>query len=249
MMKQSTTTTTTTTTATAGTATSTPSPIQSPVQGLTYVNNEGPRMRRVREVLNRALNNSKESVKTKWFTNVLRTVEAPERLHHQIDERRKKRKRDHGGLTLSDIPAFKAMVQDDSIDNILRDVTENVRTSFEQIVKKRKLVEKLNRLDKLVNEQPVLPGTNERCPPTLKDEPENILRAERMKSKQTDLNRLQLLLKKEQERHEILKKDVAKEKEIAEKCVRTLKTYSDKVKQTHMAATQHVVSHGNDGRR
>ena len=83
-------------------------------------------------------NNSKESVKTKWFTNVLRTVEAPERLHHQIDERRKKRKRDHGGLTLSDIPAFKAMVQDDSIDNILRDVTENVRTSFEQIVKKRK---------------------------------------------------------------------------------------------------------------
>ena len=94
-----------------------------------------------------------------------------------------------------------------------------------------------------------MPGTNERCPPTLKDEPENILRAERMKSKQTDLNRLQLLLKKEQERHEILKKDVAKEKEIAEKCVRTLKTYSDKVKQTHMAATQHVVSHGNDGRR
>ena len=218
------------------------SPIQSPVQGLTYVNNEGPRMRRFREVLNRALNVSKESVKQKWFTNVLRTVKAPERLHCQIDERRKKRKRDSNSLTLSDIPAFKAMVQEDSIDNILRDVTSNIRTSFDQIVKKRKLVTKLNRLDKLVNEQPVLPGTNERCPPTLKDAPENILRAKRIKSKQTDLERLKLLLKKEEQRHQKLEEDVAKEKDIAENCVNMLKMYSDKVQQTHIAATQHILS-------
>ena len=110
------------------------------------------------------------------------------------------------------------------------------------IINKRKLVTKLNRLDKLVNEQPVLPGTNERCPPTLKDAPENILRAKRMKSKQTDLERLKLLLKKEEQRHQKLKDDVAKEKEIAENCVSMLKVHSDKVQQTHIAATQHILA-------
>ena len=124
----------------------------SPVQGLTYVNSEGPRMRRIREVLNRALEASKSQVKTKWFHNVLRTVAAPERVHGQIEERRKKRKRDTG-LTLSDVPAFKAMMQEDSVANVLRDVTENVRSSFEEIVKRRRLAEKLN-APQVVHEQP-----------------------------------------------------------------------------------------------
>lgn len=209
----------------------------SPVQGLTYVNSEGPRMRRIREVLNRALEASKSQVKTKWFQNVLRTVAAPERVHGQIEERRKKRKRDTG-LTLSDVPAFKAMMQEDSVANVLRDVTENVRSSFAEIVKRRRLAEKLNRLDKLVHEQPKLTGASKRCPPTLIDIPENILRAERMKKKNIDLERLEMLLKKEKERCQLLEKDLAKEKEIAEKCVNTLKTYSEKVKETHVIATQ-----------
>ena len=213
----------------------------SPVQGLTYVNSEGPRMRRIREVLNRALEASKSQVKTKWFHNVLRTVAAPERVHGQIEERRKKRKRETG-LTLSDVPAFKAMMQDDSVANVLRDVTENVRSSFEEMVKRRRLAEKLNRLDKLVHEQPKLKGTSKRCPPTLKDVPENILRIERMKKKNTDLERLEMLLKKEEERRRLLEKDLAKEKEIAENCINTLKTYSEKVKAAHDIATQKSIS-------
>ena len=53
---------------------------------------------------------------------------------------------------------------------------------------------------------------------------------------------LEMLLKKEEERRRLLEKDLAKEKEIAENCINTLKTYSEKVKAAHDIATQQGTS-------
>ena len=50
-----------------------------------------------------------------------------------------------------------------------------------------------------------------------------------------------MLLKKEEERRRLLEKDLAKEKEIAENCVNTLKTYSEKVKAAHVLLLRRAV--------
>ena len=110
------------------------------------------------------------------------------------------------------------------------------------MVKRRRLAEKLNRLDKLVHEQPKLKGTSKRCPPTLKDVPENILRIERMKKKKYRPRASGDAIEEGRGAAPSTGKDLAKEKEIAENCINTLKTYSEKVKAAHDIATQQGTS-------
>ena len=214
-----------------------------PVQGLTYVNGEGPRMRRVRNVLSKSLTRSLGEIRATWFRKIFREIPAHARFHEEIDAKKRKRKKPED-LTLDDVPSFRATVTEDKIKQMFQNISDETHKSFEEVIKKRKLVEKLNALDKLVNEQPVMPGTNQRVPPSLKDAPEHLIRAGRMKAKIVDRDRLKEILVKEEQKRETLEADLMKSRELAKKCAEVLKEHVAKVDEAHVAALSGSTSAG-----
>lgn len=215
----------------------------SPVQGLTYVNGEGPRMRRIRSVLSKSLKRSMDDIRATWFRKIYREIPAHARFHEEIDAKKRKRKKPED-LTLDDVPSFRATVEEDKIKQMFQKVSDETLKSFEEVIKKRKLVEKLNALDKLVNEQPVMPGTNQRVPPSLKDAPEHLIRTSRMKAKIVDRDRLKDILVKEQQKRETLEADLIKSRELAKKCAEVLQEHVGKVEEAHVAALSGSTSAG-----
>ena len=209
----------------------------SPVQGLTYVNGEGPRMRRLRGVLDKALERGKAEVRQTWFRKILREGRAPERLHGQVSEKKRKRKNPEE-LTLDDVPACRDLVSEEWVERMMQRVKERTMVSFEEVAARRQLTDKLNRLDKLVNEQPELPGAGERVPPSMAESPDALLRAERLREKTKDRDRLKAMLEREQTRLGEIKQSLEDERDLARKCTESLKQVLAKVHEAHVATLQ-----------
>ena len=107
----------------------------SPVQGLTYVNGEGPRMRRIRSVLSKSLKRSMDDIRATWFRKIYREIPAHARFHEEIDAKKRKRKKPED-LTLDDVPSFRATVEEDKIKQMFQKVSDETLKSFEEVIKK-----------------------------------------------------------------------------------------------------------------
>ena len=78
----------------------------------------------------------------------------------------------------------------------------------------------------------------ERVPPSMAEAPDTLLRAERLKEKTKDRDRLKAMLEREQKRLEELTKSLDDERDIAKKCTDSLKQMLSKVHQAHVATLQ-----------
>ena len=107
--------------------------------------------------------------------------------------------------------------------SLLVEVCEQVDTEFERHVQRAGFRTKLNELDRLLAEQPLLPGSGgERAPPVLTEDPASLVRAKRMKLKAVDKANLERLLAEAQEVNAQLTEELKAEQELAQRCEKDL---------------------------
>ena len=177
---------------------------------------DGPRYRQLLKVTDKALSTVEGSAGGTYFRSFLTGIElnATRPADDTIDIESIKRRGQKRRLSAVD------KEQLDNVANALvGEVCEQVKDEFTKGVAASGVRKKLNTLDDLFNEQPILPGGNgERAPPPLSDNPEQILRAKRMRIKLQDKRNLERLLEEAQEVNKQLEADLDREKAIAKQC-------------------------------
>ena len=174
---------------------------------------DGARYRQLLKVSDKALSTVQASAGGTYFRSFLTGIElnATRPADDTIDVGKVLKKRRLGAQEKQQVDSVAAA--------LVGEVCEQVSAEFAQNVQAASVRTKLNALDTLFQEQPVLPGGGgERAPPPLEGNPEQLVRAKRMRIKLQDKHNLERLLEEAEAVHAQLEADLSHEKQLVERC-------------------------------
>jgi hypothetical protein len=189
---------------------------------------DGARYRQLLKVTDKALSTVQGSAGGTYFRSFLTGIElnATRPADDTIDVGKVLKKRRLGAQEKQQADGVAAA--------LVGEVCEQVSAEFAQNVRAAGVRGRLNALDAMFQEQPVLPGGGgERAPPPLEGNPEQLVRAKRMRMKLQDKHNLERLLEEAEAVHVQLEADLAHEKELVERCESDLNQRAAIVEKTY----------------